>query len=282
MYADSAESRVFEDLAENMYESHPIRVPIAGTLESIQAITPEILHQCHRAFYTPANMMLCVVGDVDAQAVADLAQALLPGEKQTVGVPDLGKAEPMTCVRPRSERSMDVSMPTFQLGFKCPAGLTGEEFAHWELVAELAAEALFGESSGLYLRLYEDGIIDSSFGGGVETVEGTAMITCGGDSEEPEAVLEAILEEARHLSETGIPEEEFRRTKKSFLGRRVKDLDSFESTCFRLCAYHFEDFDYFRFPEIFEAVEAHEIRSFLAEHIRQDRASLAVILPLAE
>ncbi len=282
MYADSPESRVFEDLAENLYAHHPIRVPIAGSVESIQAITPQTLMQCHRAFYAPANMMLCVVGDVDAEAVAAIAQEVLPRERQSVGLPDLGAEEEMQVLRPISRRKMDVSMPMFQLGFKCPAGLTGAEFAHWEMVAELASEALFGESSGLYLKLYEQGLIDSSFGGGVETVEGTAMITCGGDSDAPERVRDAIIAQARRLGETGIDETEFARMKKSFLGRRVKDLDSFESTCFRLCAYEFEGFDYFRFPESFEGLKSEEVREFLREHIRQDNCSLAIVEPLEQ
>ncbi len=281
MYADSPESQVFEDLAADLYEHHPIRFPIAGSVQSIQDITPEILYQCHRAFYAPANMLLCVVGDVDAEAVAALAEEILPAEKQSVGVPDLGQEDMQIC-RPISRRSMDVSMPTFQLGFKCPAGLTGEEFAHWELVAELAAEALFGESSGLYLQLYEQGLIDSSFGGGVETVEGTAMITCGGDSDQPEAVRDAIIHEAQRLAVQGIDQTEFARMKKSFMGRRVKDLDSFESTCFRLCAYQFEGFDYFRFPECFEQVQPEEVREFLQEHIRPERCAIAIVEPLEQ
>ncbi len=282
MYADSADSQVFEDLAADLYQHHPIRVPIAGSVQSIQAITPEILHLCHRAFYAPANMMLCVVGNVEPEAVAEIAEKNLPHTKQSIGIPDLGKDEQMRFVTPVSRRKMDVSMPTFQLGFKCPAGLTGEEFAHWELVADLAAEALFGESSSLYLKMYEQGLIDSSFGGGVETVDGTAMITCGGDSDDPEAVRDAIIAEAQRLAQTSIDEAEFARMKKSFMGRRVKDLDSFESTCFRLCAYQFEGYDYFRFPESFDELESEEVCRFLQEHIRLDRCAIAIVEPLGQ
>ena len=157
--------------------------------------------------------------------------------------------------------------------------MTGDTFALWELVAELASEALFGESSALYLRLYEEGLIDSSFGGGVETIEGSAMIVCGGDSNDPQAVQAAILEEAGRLSRELIPEEDFLRMKKSALGRRIKDLDSFESTCFRLCAYHFESYDYFRFPESFTQISREQLRQFLAENITPRNCAMSVVLP---
>lgn len=279
MYADSADSRVFELLTENMYRYHPVRVPIAGSVESIQDITPEILYDCYRAFYCPANMMLCVEGDVDPEEVEAIAREVLPQEKAEIGIKDLGEAEEMTCDKTSTTVEMDVAMPTFQLGFKCPDDRKGEEYAHWEVVGELAAEALFGESSPLYLRLYEQGLIDSSFGGGLETVDGCAMLTCGGDSDDPEAVRDAVFAEAERLCETGIREEAFERSKKSFFGRRVKDLDSFESTCFRLSAYALEDYDYFRFPETFDSVKTEEIRKFLRETVQKDRASLAIVRP---
>ena len=83
MNMDAPESRIFEVLAEGMYRKHPIRMPILGTSESIRAITPELLHLCHRAFYVPSNMALCVVGDVDPEAVAALAQRVLPKTQNT-------------------------------------------------------------------------------------------------------------------------------------------------------------------------------------------------------
>ena len=39
MYEDSADSRVYEDLFAAMYRHHPVRVPIAGTVESIPSGT---------------------------------------------------------------------------------------------------------------------------------------------------------------------------------------------------------------------------------------------------
>lgn len=130
-------------------------------------------------------------------------------------------------------------MPTFHLAFKCEPLTHGDAAIREEMVADLAAEALFGESSELYLRLYEEGVIDSSFGGGFETVDGCAMLLCSGDSDDPRAVREAILEQAEKIAAEGLPEKAFLRMKRSALGRRIRGLDSFDSTCFRLCAYHF-------------------------------------------
>ena len=279
MYDDSPESRVFEEMVRNLYAHHPLREPIAGTVESIQGITAETLYTCYRAFYRPENMILCVAGDVDEEQVLSLAEELTPARSGLAVEKDLGPEETLTCTKHLTTLQMDVAMPSFQLGFKCPAGLTGAEFAHWELIAELACEALMGESSELYLRLYEEGRIDSSFGGGVETIDGSAMVLAVGDSDYPEEVRDTIIEEAQRLADTGISEEEFRRMIRSFLGRRVKDLDSFESECFRICAYHWEGFDYLSFPEHFENVSREELNAFWRENFLPERCSMAIVEP---
>ncbi len=278
MNADSPE-RVFENLMRAMYSSHPIRVPILGSRESIRQITPELLNQCHRAFYTPANMILCVAGDVDPQQVLEVAREVLGDEKKEAGIKLRPWQEEMTCRQAAVTMAMEVAMPNFQLGFKCESIGTGEAAIRQEIIGDLAAEALFGESSQLYLQLYEQGLIDSSFGGGFETVDGCALLTCGGDSYEAEAVRDAILARAEELVKTGIAEDDLLRMKRSALGRRIRDLDSFDSTCFRLCAYQLSNFDYFCFPSVYTEITATQVCAFIEKTVKKERCALSVIEP---
>ena len=282
MNLDAPDSVIFDNLMAALYENHPIRVPILGTRESIREITPEILELCHRAFYHPGNMLLCVIGDVDPEAVKRIALEVLGTEKTPMGEKQTHWPESMVPVEAETVCAMEVAMPTFSLAFKCEPTGTGSQAIRREMVADLAAEALFGESSELYLRLYEQGLIDSSFGGGFETLQGCAMLCVGGDSEDPWAVRDAILAQAEKLAEEGISQEEFLRLKRSALGRRIRGLDSLDGTCFRVCAYHFSDFDYFRFPEVYRGIEKQEILEFLARVVRRERCAISVINPLSE
>ena len=282
MNEDAPDSMVFENLVQAMYARHPIRVPILGTGETIRQITPEVLYRCHRAFYAPGNMLLSVVGDVEPEAVARIAEQQLGREALPVGKKQKDWAEPMTCPRPEITAKMEVAMPMFNLAFKCEPLGTGDGAIREEMVADLAAEALFGESSELYLKLYEEGLIDSSFGGGFETIDGCAMLLCSGDSEDARAVREAILAQAEKLTREGLPEEDYLRMKRSALGRRIRGLDSFDATCFRICAYHFSDFDYFRFPEIYRQITAEEIIAFLARVVKRERCCLSIMEPVCE
>ena len=282
MNLDAPDSVVFENLARAMYRNHPIRVPILGTSETIREITPEDLYLCHKAFYAPENMMLCVIGDVEPEMVAAVARQVLGDSPREAAVKLRPWEEDMACDGQTVRASMEVAMPTFTLAFKAEPLGRGEAAIAQEMVADLAAEALFGESSDLYLKMYDAGIIDSSFGGGFETVDGCALFTCGGDSQDPEAVKQAILEEMDRIRAQGIRQEDFDRMKRSALGRRIKSLDSFDATCFRVCAYHFSDFDYFRFPQIYQNLSKEDVEAFLDRVARPERAVLSVIDPVRE
>ena len=280
MNLDSPETVVFEELTKSLYRTHPIRNPILGTPESIREITPDTLRLIHRAFYTPGNMMLCVLGDVEPEAAAELARQRL-GTVPRPGAQKLGPRErDASILQHLTRKKMEVAMPTFCMAFRAEPSGKGEAAIRRELAAELAAEALFGESSELYLRLYDEGLIDSSFGGGFETLDGCAMLLCSGDSRDPEAVARAVLEQSRKLLKEGIRQEDFLRMQRGSLGRRIRGLDSFDSTCFRLCAYHFSGFDYFRFPEVFRQITPEEILALLEAVCVPERCALSIIDPI--
>ena len=282
MNEDSPDTRVFEDLMVAMYKNHPIQAPILGTRASIAQITPRILELCHKAFYRPGNMLLCVVGDVDPEMVAATAEKILPKEDRVTVTRQEDWPEEMRPCESFISRAMEVAMPMFQIGFKSSCPQKGEPAVYRETVGDLAAEALFGESSPLYLRLYEAGLIDGSFGGGYETVDGMAMLTAYGDSEDPKAVRDAVLQQVQTLVKEGIAEKDFLRMKRSALGRRIRDLDSFDSLCFRTCAYTLSEFDYFDFPEIYRKVTAEDVLKFLEQTVTQDCCCLSVIYPKEE
>lgn len=278
---DSPESRQFEELMRALYKKHPVNVPILGDKASIRQITPEILHLCHRAFYTPANMILCVVGDVQPERICQLAMEVL-GDEYRPAAKKLRDWEEDPVAGEDRRLTLEVAMPCFEMGIKCESAGGGSDFIRQDIIGDLAAEALFGESSSLYLRLYEEGLIDSSFGGGYESVDGCAMLTCGGDSESAFAVRDAILEQARIIAREGIDSADFMRMKRSAMGRRIRDLDNFDSVCFRICAYHAVGFDYFDFPSVYDQVEAKDIQEFIDRMVRRERCAMVLAEPPAE
>lgn len=279
MYADNPASRVDENLFCAMYRNHPIRVPVAGTVESIQDITAQTLIDCHRAFYDPSNMVLCVVGDVDPRQIHDIALEILPKVPGGASERDYGEKEPAAPNQHTITQEMEVSMPMFSVGFKGAEVPKGPQRLRQEIIGDLAGEILCGESSRLYQEMYESGLIDPGFGVSYSLVRELSMLCLGGDSENPQAVLDAVLQEAQRVVKEGVDEELFLRLKRSAVGRRIRGLDSFEGLCYRLALSDFDDYDYFTFPALYESITAEDVRQLIAREITPEQAVLSVILP---
>ena len=282
MYRDSADSQVYDNLFSAMYAHHPIRVPIAGTEDSIREITAKTLELCHRAFYTPANAMLCVIGDVSAAEVLDWTERYLTAPAGEKARSHYGKVEGKTPVRQRTEDAMEVAMPTFMAGFKDVPPLPGRPSMKKEFVGDLTADLLLGASAPLYSRLYEEGLIESSFSAGYEGMKGVSLFTFGGDSRQPDAVVERVLQETRRIQKEGIDPELFGRLKKATVGRKLRELDSFESTCFRMCAYFFEGSEYYDFYDVMQSVTQEDVQAYIAACLRPEQMALSVIRPQKE
>ncbi len=279
MYADNPASRVDENLFCAMYRNHPIRVPVAGTVESIQDITAQTLIDCHRAFYDPSNMVLCVVGDVDPRQIHDIALEILPKVPGGASERDYGEKEPAAPNQHTITQEMEVSMPMFSVGFKGAEVPKGPQRLRQEIIGDLAGEILCGESSRLYQEMYESGLIDPGFGVSYSLVRELSMLCLGGDSENPQAVLDAVLQEAQRVVKEGVDEELFLRLKRSAVGRRIRGLDSFEGLCYRLALSDFDGYDYFTFPALYESITAEDVRQLIAREITPEQAVLSVILP---
>lgn len=278
MGTDNPDVMIYYMLLEAMYESHPIRVRVIGSEASIQTITADTLYSCHDLFYRPENMVLCVAGNVDAQRVADIAGAVLLAVSAPRTETQRAVSEPERVSAKRTERSMEVSAPQFLIGFKGDAAPAGENLRQ-QLLAELACDVLFSPSAPLYTRLYEEGLINNSFEGGCDAAPGCALMTVGGESRDPERVLERVRDEIERVCREGIDPELWERQKKAAYGSCVRRLNSLEDTCIQMADSHFDGEEYFSFPGLYQQLEAEDAQTLIARWCAPERTAMAVIRP---
>ena len=282
MIEDNPEWQVYKQLMQSLYHTSPARTPVAGSVESIREITAQTLYDCHKAFYTPANMCLVVVGDVEPQQVLDIARRVLPKDSGELIERDYGAEEPTEAAQAYVEERMEVSMPSFLVGFKCPSQHGGEEQHRFAAIGELACDVLMGESSPLYARLYSQGLINGSFGAAFDILPGAAYAYAGGDSKDPKAVAEAILAEAQRLVREGVDEDYYKRIVNANFGAALRELNSFESIAVSMAEGRFQGYDPYRFPEIYDSITAADVLAFLRENVTRSHMALSVIAPKEE
>ena len=281
MVEDTPDWRVYTKLLECLYHSSPARIAIAGTVESIAEIDADTLYARHKAFYDPQNMILCIVGDVDPESILSLVRELTPESHGEQIERDYG-CEDMRIVTRETSSEMEVSMPQFLVGFKCPAVSGGEEQMRQDLLADIACDILVGDSSPLYARLYEEGLINGSFGAGFDQLPGIAYLYAGGDSNEPRKVVDAILAEAKRLAAEGIDEDFYQQTVRASFGAVLRGLNSFENIAVSLTEGYFQGYDAFRLPEVYDTIRKEDVEAFLRENIIEERSALSVIVPKKE
>ena len=279
MIEDNPEWQVYKQLMQALYHTSPARTPVAGSVESISHITARTLYDCHKAFYTPANMCLVVVGDVKPERIIAAANQILPAKSGPLIRRDYGAEEELTAAEHFVTAAMEVSMPTFLVGFKCPPQHGGEEQHRFTAIGELACDVLMGESSPLYARLYAEGLVNGSFGAAFDLLPGASYVYAGGDSKDPQAVAEAILAEARRLVSEGVDGDYYRRVVNANFGAALKALNSFESIAVSMAEGCFQGYDPYRFPEVYDSITVEDVLDFLRRNMTRDHMALSVITP---
>lgn len=279
MIEDDPTWRMYQNLQRALYQNHPLRIPLAGSRESISHITAKTLYQCHNAFYQPSNMALCVIGDVEPERVAQIARLLLPEERQEVAEKDWGEAEPETPAEAECMEEMAVSSTNFMLGFKCPPHPDGEENLRLELLGDLAGDLLIGESSPLYAKLYHQGLIDKGFFVSYDNSPKAAFLAMGGESKDPWTVRQAVLAEGERLSREGIDPAFFRRSKKAAYGSRVRSLNSMDHAGRMLAAWALEGCHYYRFADLYDTITLEDVQAFLTRCVQEQYAAMSVVKP---
>ena len=279
MYENNPGSAGFYGLMSLLFDHHPARETVAGTVESIAEITPEILYSCHRAFYRPSNMALCVVGDADPQAVAAMAEEILPPEPQDVPVRDYGPEESLFPAKNRAQRAMEVSAPLFYAGAALPPVAEGPEMLRRQLLCELSMDYLAGPSSGLYTELYAKGLLNREFGAGFQSAGGAAAMLVGGESRDPEAVYEALMERIDRIARRGVDAAAFERCRRARYGAELMGLDAFGAYARAMADGAFHGWTVDDVFTLLPELTAEDAAAFLCDNVTPQRTAMCVVRP---
>lgn len=268
--------RVFFNMLKNMFHNHPVRIDIAGTEESIKKIDADLLYKCYHTFYNLHNMVLSIAGNVKADEVLAVCDKLLrPCDDQ--GLEQLYAEEPDTIVKPYVEDTLPVGAPIFNLGFKLRPH-AGMDLVRAELIASTLLEVLMGPASPLYNEMLRDGLINSEFEADSPfTGDGYFVLSCGGETQEPERVRDRILAELRRAKEEGFDREAFERIKRVHYGSMIRSLASVEENASMMLNAYMGGVKPFSSIESLASVTYEDALAFLREEIDPDQAVLSVV-----
>lgn len=264
MYEDNPEWQAYMNALNLLYSEHPVRIDIAGTVESIQKIDSEMLSTCHRTFYSPENMIVFLIGSIDRfKAIETIERTLTEDFKnRRVSIERTIQEEKAPIEKEFHQVRLPVASPMFYMGIKCAH--ESENASHLlkkEIFMEIFLNAVLGKGSILYRDLYESGLISENFGYDYTYGPAYGHVIIGGDSREPEKTY-GILKDAlskRILEKTG--EADFNRIKKKMKGESLVYLNSLDYIANAYVSSHHKGIDFFRY---FDELESFDYGTFLS------------------
>ena len=227
MYDDEPNWRLYMNAMDCMYKNNPIKIDIAGSVESISKITPEVLYKCYNTFYNPSNMIMVVCGNfVPEELLKEIKKRLLPKEAQDE-IKRIYPPKENSINKEYKEVEMEVSMPIFAIGYKDMEGMENKpEIVKKHIAIEILLNMIIGKSSETYKELYEKGILISQPDIDYEFSDEYAHITISGESKAPQTVKEKIEETVEKFKEDGLDNEHFERIRRKVYGDYVAEYNS--------------------------------------------------------
>ncbi|WP_409174278.1 EF-P 5-aminopentanol modification-associated protein YfmH [Brevibacillus fortis] len=280
MYDDNPDWKVYMNLLKAMYQKYPINIEIAGTIETISHITKEYLYQCYETFYHPANMLLLVVGSFEPEAIMKLIREN-QGAKEFPPAPQITRVfpeEPSAPAEARVEAFLTVGLPKCMIGIKEKEnGLTKEALLKRELTTKLVLDIAFGTSSAVYERLYDSELITESFDFDYSSEQDYAYTIIGGDTPDPERLVETIKAEIEQLKQNGIAQDDFERAKRKKIGNFLRSLNSVEFIANQFTSFKFNGNDLFSVVPTLESITREDVEKRLKEHFLIEQMAVSIV-----
>lgn len=275
MYYDVAGWMSTFNLLRLLYHNHPVRIDIAGTVESISQITDKLLYDCYNTFYNLHNMCLAVVGNVTPEQVLGVCDRMLK-DAPSLEIERSFENEPREIVDSYCEYNLAMSMPVFSFGYKERCEKPMQDIRKIAEVTILL-EILAGDTSELYRDLFEKGLINTTFSKEYFIGYGYEAVTFDGESSNPKAVAKEIKNAVKRLKENGIDDEQFESARRLIYGREIMEYNDIDSIANGFINAYFSGYSVFDAQEIYRTVTKQDIENRLADMLQEEYSALSVV-----
>ena len=229
MYLDIPEFVLENKIRENLYQKHPRRIDVGGTVEDISKITKEDLYDCYHTFYQPNNMFALLVGNFSTEEALQIAREEIANRPNQNSKLPVGRNyhEPVEVTKKEETIYMNVKVPKVLFAVKFLRKKFPMRDKHMQnLYLQLITSVLFGSSSLFREEARKNGLMSGLYYGW-EEVEDTISLIFQVDTKKP---AELLIELQKTLSNIKITEEDMERYKKVWIANEVRLIDYVDAT----------------------------------------------------
>jgi len=274
MYEDYPDWIVYFNLMKALYENHPIRQSVAGTVESVSEVTAEILQKSYDAFYTTDRFSLVVVGDVEEKEILQMANEVMKPRKNTTKTSLI--AEKKEIMQREILEKKDLGEPLFQIGWKGVPKEGNNTLTYW-LTMRIALDLLVGESSSFYEDAYEKRWLQEPLGFDTITGEDYSVVAFSGKGDKAQQVAVLLQEKIEEIKEKGISEDDFWRIQKKQIGRTLRSYNGVTSQCMSQIELIPKDGLLYDVIEELKKIRVTDVEKVIAECFEKEQMALSIV-----
>lgn len=275
MCNDNPGWKVFFNMLQGMYHNHPVRIDIAGTVESIAKIDAELLYKCYNTFYNLHNMVLVLAGNVKTNDVLSVADELLKPCKN-IELETVFPEEPYEIVKSEVSEHLPVGSPIFNIGIKCRP-LSGYDRLKANMECYIAGSVISNPSAPLYKRLIDEGLINSTFGFEVFDGDGFFTLIFSGESSDPKLLLSRLTDEIERVKAEGLDRSLYDSIKKSTYGILIMESNNAEAVAANLISAFMSGVEPYDSIKILSEMTYDDVQKTLNERFDINNLTISVV-----
>lgn len=266
MYDDEPGYKVYFNALQAMYKNNPVRIDIAGTIESISHITKETLYTCYNTFYSMKNMFFLVVGDVDIDETLELIKKNISiykkeEERKTEEVKVFEIEEPKEINQKEIYKKMDVYMQNLCIGYKLDI-VKSDEIVKRQIVADIVSDMYFSKLSKFFKEQYNLGLISDEVSLSYEGTKYFSHVVINSETKDAKKIAENISSYIDSLKNEEIDDELFNLTKNKKLGETLLMSDTLDTSYRRTIDTIILGVDLYKDIDILKQITKEDIKDF--------------------
>ena len=232
MVEDNPSDLVHEIFLENFWAAHPLGRPILGTLNSVNALTPETLRERFLESYIPPNILISAAGNISHEKLMEAVQsyftfAPIKDLHGTVAQPS-PEPRPMTLLRPKKD---------LEQAHLC-IGVMGHSSDHRDRYAAGVLNVILGGSmsSRLFQKIREEMALCYTVFSSMSSFKdaGYVSVYAATSPEMTQTAAELIIKECKLLAKEAVSVEELENAKNHLKGSLILSLESSSNRMFSL------------------------------------------------
>lgn len=275
MYKDMPDQKIFDKTMNNLYFEHPIRFDVGGEPSEVRETTRDLLKLCHQTFYSPSNMNLVVVGDIDIDKTMELIENNQKGKTfDTSEHEEKVMNEDYSKVKKEEETfSENINNSKLMIAYKIKP--FGENRVKEQLCLEFISSLLFSSSTDFYDTLIKEELANNVEGEVLSYKDVTSLIfAC--DVNDEDKVKQMVKDRVNNAISL-FNEKDLDNIKKSEVSFIIRSCNSCVNLAKYFAMYLFEDANYLDLVDVIKSITVEDLVNVYNEYLKDALYTVCVL-----